>query len=112
MNAWANSFRASTLVALPASNARGIVVAVVTSTAAGDRNASLEGVLMAQGQQRITIARGAAALGFLCGVIAVLAGLTHHTWKLGSGGWLLGGSLLALLAVFVLIDGAIAVQTQ
>jgi hypothetical protein len=67
---------------------------------------------MAQGRQRTAIARGAAALGFLCGVIAVLAGLTHHTWKLGSGGWLLGGSLLTLLAVFVLVDGATVVPSR
>jgi hypothetical protein len=57
-------------------------------------------------------AQGAAALGFLCGVIGLLAGLTHHTWKLGSTGWFIGGSLLTLLAVFALIDGALAAQSR
>jgi len=53
-------------------------------------------------------ARIGAALGFLCGVIGLLAGLTFHTWKLGSVGWFTGGTLLALLAVYALADGAIA----
>jgi hypothetical protein len=67
---------------------------------------------MAQGQTRTTVARGAAALGLLCGVIGLLAGLTHHTWKLGGVGWFMGGSLLTLLAVFALIDGAREAQTR
>jgi hypothetical protein len=63
---------------------------------------------MANGQQRIMAARGAAALGFLCGVIGLLAGLTHHMWKLGDTGWFTGGALLTLLGVFALVDGELA----
>ncbi|HLB45927.1 MAG TPA: hypothetical protein VJL59_02770 [Anaerolineales bacterium] len=55
-------------------------------------------------------ARIGAALGFLCGVIGLLAGLTDHSWKLGPLGWFTGGTLLTLLAVYALVDGAIAFQ--
>ena len=67
---------------------------------------------MAQGQQRTMVARGAAALGFLCGVIGLVAGATGHAWKFGAFGWFAGGSLLTLLAVFALVDGAIAAQPR
>ena len=62
------------------------------------------------GMKRTAIARGAAALAFVCGVIGLLAGLTEHMWELGPVGWFTGGSLLALLAVFALVDGAVDFQ--
>lgn len=67
---------------------------------------------MAHGQQRSTAARGAAALGFLCGVIGLVAGLTGHAWKFGAIGWFAGGALLTLLGVFALVDGAIAARPR
>lgn len=65
---------------------------------------------MAYGQRQSMAARGAAGLGFLCGVLGLLAGLTEHLWKLGPTGWFTGGALLTLLGVFALIDGALAAQ--
>jgi len=65
---------------------------------------------MAIGEKRIMVARIGAALGFLCGVIGLLAGLTQYVWKLGPLGWFTGGALLTLLAVYVLVDGTIAFQ--
>ena len=65
---------------------------------------------MAIGEKRTMWARIGAALGFLCGVIGLLAGLTGHAWKLGWVGWFTGGTLLTLLAVYALVDGAIAFQ--
>lgn len=65
---------------------------------------------MAIGEKRTIVARIGAALGFLCGVIGLLAGLTEHVWKLGPLGWFTGGTLLTLLAVYALVDGAIALQ--
>ncbi len=65
---------------------------------------------MAIGEKRTIVARIGAALGFLCGVIGLLAGLTQHVWKLGPLGWFTGGTLLTLLAVYALVDGAIASQ--
>jgi hypothetical protein len=56
------------------------------------------------------VARIGAALGFLCGVIGLLAGLTDQVWILGPLGWLTGGILLTLLAVYALVDGAVAFE--
>jgi hypothetical protein len=67
---------------------------------------------MAQAQQRTTLARGAAALGFLCGVIGLVAGATVHAWKFGVVGWFAGGALLTLLGIFALVDGATAAQSR
>lgn len=65
---------------------------------------------MRVGYKRTLIARLGAALGFVCGLIGLLAGLTDHTWKLGSIGWFTGGGLLTMIALFILVDGAIAFQ--
>ena len=65
---------------------------------------------MAVGEKRTMVARIGAALGFLCGVIGLVAGLTQHVWELGPLGWFTGGTLLTLLAVYALVDGAIASQ--
>lgn len=62
------------------------------------------------GTKRTAVARIAAGLSFLCGVVGLLAGLTEHTWKLWPMGWFTGGTLLALIALFVLLDGTIASQ--
>jgi hypothetical protein len=65
---------------------------------------------MPVGCKRILIGRIGAALGFVCGVIGLAAGLTDHTWKLWPFGWFTGGTLLTLIALFVFVDGAIASQ--
>ena len=65
---------------------------------------------MRVGYKRTLIARIGTAFGLVCGLIGLLAGLTEHIWKLSPFGWFLGGILLTLIALFVLIDGAIAYQ--
>ena len=65
---------------------------------------------MMVGYKRMLIGRIGAALSFACGVIGLLAGLTEHTWRLMPMGWFTAGCLGALIALFVLIDGAIAFQ--
>ncbi len=65
---------------------------------------------MGVGYKRTTIARIAAAVGFVCGLLGLLAGVTEHVWKLGATGWFTAGALLILIAVFVLFDGAVAFQ--
>ncbi len=65
---------------------------------------------MGIGTKRTAIARVAGALGFVCGLIGLLAGLTGVLWKLGPIGWFTGGGLLTLLALVVLVDGAIAYE--
>src|SRR4051794_8024648 len=62
------------------------------------------------GQLRTRLARLAMVTGMVCGVLGVLAGAQDVVWKFGSTGWFTGGSLLTLLAIFELIDGAIARQ--
>ncbi len=62
------------------------------------------------GMKRTMVARIAAALGFVCGVLGLAAGLTDHVWKLGPIGWFTGGGLLALIALVVLVDGAVAYE--
>ena len=63
---------------------------------------------MPVGFRRMLVGRITAALGFVCGVIGLLAALTDHTWKLWPMGWFTGGGLLTLIALFLLLDGAIA----
>jgi hypothetical protein len=65
---------------------------------------------MSVGEKRIMAGRIGAVLAFLCGVIGLLAGLTAHVWKLGPAGWFAGGGLLTLVAMFALLDGAIAAR--
>ncbi len=65
---------------------------------------------MRVGYKRTLISRMGATIGFACGAVGVLAGFTQHSWKLGATGWFTGGTLLTLIAVFVLVDGAIAYQ--
>lgn len=62
------------------------------------------------GSKRMMIGRVGAALGFVCGLIGLVAGLTDHIWKLWPTGWFTGGALLTLIALFALLDGAIASQ--
>ena len=65
---------------------------------------------MTAGEKRTLAGRIGAVLGFVCGVIGLLSGLTGHVWKLGPVGWFTGGALLTLIAVVALMDGAIASQ--
>jgi hypothetical protein len=62
------------------------------------------------GYKRTTIARIGAGIGFMCGVLGFLAGLMNQTWMLGTEGWLEGGILLTLIAMFLLLDGMFAFQ--
>ena len=65
---------------------------------------------MGPGMKRTSIGRSAAALGVICGLLGLLSGLLDQTWKLGTIGWFTGGVLLLLIALFVLLDAAVALQ--
>jgi hypothetical protein len=56
---------------------------------------------------RSMVSRLALLLAVVCGLIGLVAGLTGHNWKLGPVGWFTGGTLLAAIALFGLIEGAI-----
>ena len=62
---------------------------------------------MPVGCKRILFGRISAGLGFTCGIIGLVAGLTDHTWKLWPFGWFTGGTLLTLVALFALVDAAV-----
>lgn len=61
------------------------------------------------GSTRILIARILVAIGFLCGVIGLIAGLEDRVLKLSPWGWFTGGILLMMIALFILLDGALAI---
>jgi hypothetical protein len=65
---------------------------------------------MEPGVKRTTIARIAAGVAFLCGAIGLLGGITDHLWKLTPVGWFAGGALVMLIALFVLVDGAVSFE--
>lgn len=65
---------------------------------------------MEQGSLRILIARILACIGFVCGVIGLVAGIEDRILKLAPWGWFTGGILLMMIALFILLDGAIAFQ--
>ena len=65
---------------------------------------------MEVGVKRTTIARIAAGLGSLCGVIGLLTAITNNQWKLAPHGWGVGGILLVLVALYVLVDGMVSFE--
>jgi len=65
---------------------------------------------MKVGMKRTFIARASATVGALCGVIGFATALTDHTARLPPWGWMLAGILVSVLALFVLVDGAIAYE--
>lgn len=42
--------------------------------------------------------------GFACGFVGLTVGVIDRSWKLGIVGWFAGGTLLAALAIAILID--------
>ena len=42
--------------------------------------------------------------GFVCGFVGLTVGVIDQSWKLGVVGWFAGGTLLAALAIAILID--------
>ena len=65
---------------------------------------------MEPGFRRATFGRIAAAFGCLCGAIGLLTSVTKSVWMLSPHGWGTGGLLLLLLAVFVVLDGAVSFE--
>ncbi len=80
-------------------------------SARGRRRRERAGAATERGQAvkaiRSTVTRLSLALAVVCGIIGLVAGMTGHNWKLGPIGWFTGGTLLAAIALFGLIEGAI-----
>lgn len=65
---------------------------------------------MEPGFKRTTIARIAAGLAFLCGAMGLLSAITNNMWVLAPHGWGTGGILLLLVAIYILVDGAVSFE--
>jgi hypothetical protein len=65
---------------------------------------------MEPGLKRTTIARIFAVLAFLCGAIGLLSGMTKFIWIMSPLDWFAGGALLSLVALYVLVDGAVSFE--
>jgi hypothetical protein len=65
---------------------------------------------MEPGLKRTTIAHIAAGLGFLCGVIGLLTAITNTQTLLAPHGWSNGSVLFLLVALFILVDGAVSFE--
>ncbi len=53
---------------------------------------------------RLGVARLLGMVAVACGFIGLSVGLMGNSWKLGVTGWFAGGTLVAILAVLVLVD--------
>ena len=47
-----------------------------------------------------------------CGVVGLAVGIIDRTWKLGVTGWFAGGTLLAALAIAILVDEYLVYRAQ
>ena len=65
---------------------------------------------MDPGLKRTTIARIVAGFAFLFLVMGLFAGITGQMWMLSPLGWFAGGGVLLLVALYVLVDGAVSFE--
>ena len=65
---------------------------------------------MEPGLKRTRIARIMAGLAFLFLVMGLFVGLTGQMWMLSPLGWFVGGGVLLLVALYVLVDGAVSFE--
>jgi len=63
---------------------------------------------MEPGLKRTTIARFFAFVAFLCGAIGLLTGIVKYVWIMSPLDWFAGGALLSLVALYMLVDGAVS----
>jgi len=53
---------------------------------------------------RTSLSRLLILAAFACGIVGLVIGIVEREWKLGVTGWFTGGTLLAVLAIVVLVD--------
>ena len=59
---------------------------------------------------RILLARLFALSAFICGSIGLVAAVAEREWRLAGSGWFGGGTLLAVLALVILVDKYVATR--
>lgn len=62
---------------------------------------------MTASTQQIWLARLMILGALTCGVVGLVIGLVDRAWKLGVTGWFTGGTLLAAIAIAILVDAAV-----
>ena len=55
-------------------------------------------------ERQTMLARSMIVGSFVCGFVGLTVGVIDRSWKLGVVGWFAGGTLLAALAIAILID--------
>ena len=55
-------------------------------------------------ERQTMLARSMIVGSFVCGFVGLTVGVIDRSWKLGVVGWFAGGTLLAALAISILID--------
>ena len=61
---------------------------------------------------KIRLVRVLATGAFASGVIGLVVGLIEREWRLGVTGWFSGGTLLALLALALLVDAYVETRSH
>ncbi len=59
---------------------------------------------MNMAEWRTSLSRLLILAAFACGIVGLVIGIVEREWKLGVTGWFTGGTLLAVLAIVVLVD--------
>ena len=62
---------------------------------------------------RQTLAARLMIIGALvCGIVGLVIGVIDRSWKLGVTGWFSGGTLLAAIAIAILVDEYLVYRSQ
>ena len=67
---------------------------------------------MKPSELKLLLARLFGLTAVLCGLIGLIIGIVGRSWKLGAVGWFTGGTLLAVLALFLLVDMYVVLRRE
>ena len=63
-------------------------------------------------ERKIQVARFFGVVAFGCGLIGLVVGLIEREWRMGVTGWFTGGTLLAALAMVLLVDALLEARRR
>ena len=67
---------------------------------------------MRPSELKLLLARLLGLTAVLCGLIGLIIGIVGRSWRLGAVGWFTGGTLLAVLALFLLVDMYVVLRRE
>ncbi len=67
---------------------------------------------MKPSELKLLLARLLGLAAVLCGLIGLIGGIVGRSWRLGAVGWFTGGTLLAVLALFLLVDMYVVLRRE